>query len=145
MSENNTKQPIVEEISNEEIQKVLEKYDSDAKVRKLHNKSIVFVISFMGVMFSLLHIYATFNPIPTLMMRSIHLMFALGLVFLIYPTFKNQNRTKIPIYDWIFFALSLSSFIYLFVEYDNLMTSRGGIPNTMDIVMAFMVMAMDSN
>jgi len=138
MSENNTKEPIVEEISNEEIQKVLEKYDSDAKVRKFNNKSIVFVISFMGVMFSLLHIYATFNPIPTLIMRSIHLMFALGLVFLIYPTFKNQNRTKIPIYDWIFFALSLSSFIYLFVEYDNLMTMRGGIPNTMDIVMGIL-------
>ena len=138
MNENNTKQPIVEEISNEEIQKVLEKYDSDAKVRKFNNKSIVFLIGFMGVMFSLLHIYATFNPIPTLIMRSIHLMFALGLVFLIYPTFKNQNRSKIPIYDWIFFALSLSSFMYLFLEYDNLMTTRGGIPNTMDIVMGIL-------
>jgi TRAP transporter 4TM/12TM fusion protein len=138
VSEKISKQPIVDEISNEEIQKVLEKYDSDAKVRKVSNKSIVFIIGLMGVAFSLFHLYAIFNPLPTLIMRSVHLMFALGLVFLVYPTFKNQDRTKIPIYDWGFFGLSLSSFLYLLIEYDEIMTMRGGIPNTMDIVMAIL-------
>ena len=133
-----TKQSIAEEISNEEIQKVLEKYDSEAKVRKLNNRSIVFVIGFMGVLFSLFHIYATFEPLPTLIMRSVHLMFALGLVFLIYPTFNKQDRTKIPVYDWVFFGLSLTSFIYLLVEYEAIMTTRGGIPNNLDITMAIL-------
>lgn len=133
-----TKQSIAEEISNEEIQKVLEKYDSEAKVRKLNNRSIVFVIGFMGVLFSLFHIYATFEPLPTLIMRSVHLMFALGLVFLIYPTFNKQDRTKIPVYDWVFFGLSLTSFIYLLVEYEAIMTTRGGIPNNIDITMAIL-------
>ena len=138
MTVKETAKPIVEEISNEEIQKVLEKYDSDAKVRKLNNRSIVFIIGFMGVLFSLFHIYNTFNPLPTLIIRSVHLMFALGLVFLIYPTFNKQDRTKIPVYDWVFFGLSLSSFIYLLVQYDALMTTRGGIPNAMDIAMAIL-------
>ncbi|MGM9944658.1 MAG: TRAP transporter permease [Lysinibacillus sp.] len=133
-----TKQPIAEEISSEEIQKVLEKYDSDAKVRKLNNRSIVFIIGFMGVLFSLFHIYATFEPLPTLIMRSVHLMFALGLVFLIYPAFTKQDRTKIPVYDWVFFGLSLTSFIYLLVEYEAIMTTRGGIPNNLDITMAIL-------
>ena len=44
MSSLDTKQPIVDEISEEEIQKVLEKYDADAAVRKHKNKSIVFDI-----------------------------------------------------------------------------------------------------
>jgi TRAP transporter 4TM/12TM fusion protein len=138
MSEVNTKQPIVDEISEEEIQKVLEKYDADAAVRKHKSKSIVFMLAFMGIAFSLFHLWAIYNPLPTLIMRSVHLMFALGLVFLIYPTFKKQDRTKIPVYDWIFFALSLASFGYLFIEYDAIMTERGGIPNTMDIVMAIL-------
>ena len=133
-----TKQPIVDEISEEEIQKVLEKYDADSAVRKHKSKSIVFMLAVMGIAFSLFHLWAIYNPLPTLIMRSIHLMFALALVFLIYPTFKKQDRTKIPVYDWIFFALSLASFGYLFIEYDAIMTERGGIPNTMDIVMAIL-------
>lgn len=138
MSEKIKSQTLVDEISEEEIQRVLEKYDADAKVRKLNNRSIVFVIALMSVLFSLFHLYTTFNPLPTLIMRSIHLMFGLALVFLIYPTFNKQNRTKIPVYDWIFFGLSMASFIYLLVEYDAIMTTRGGIPNTMDITMAIL-------
>ena len=138
MSEVNTKQPIVDEISEEEIQKVLEKYDADSAVRKHSSKSIIFLLAIMGIAFSVFHLWAIYNPLPTLIMRSVHLMFALALVFLIYPTFKKQDRTKIPVYDWIFFALSLASFGYLYIEYDAIMTERGGIPNTMDIVMAIL-------
>ena len=138
MSKVSTKQPIVDEISEEEIQKVLEKYDADSAVRKHSSKSIIFLLAIMGIAFSVFHLWAIYNPLPTLIMRSVHLMFALALVFLIYPTFKKQDRTKIPVYDWIFFVLSLASFGYLFIEYDAIMTERGGIPNTMDIVMAIL-------
>lgn len=138
MSDVNNKQPMVEEISEEEIQKVLEKYDADAAVRKHKNKSIVFMLAVMGIAFSIFHLWAIYNPLPTLIMRSIHLMFALALVFLVYPTFKKQDRTKVPFYDWILFGLSLSSFVYLFVQYDAIMTERGGIPNNMDIAMAIL-------
>jgi len=138
LSKVSTKQPIVDEISEEEIQKVLEKYDADSAVRKHSSKSIIFLLAIMGIAFSVFHLWAIYNPLPTLIMRSVHLMFALALVFLIYPTFKKQDRTKIPVYDWIFFALSLASFGYLFIEYDAIMTERGGIPNTMDIVMAIL-------
>ncbi len=131
-----TKRVLVDEISEESVQKVLEKYDTDSNVRKFRNKSLVIFIAILGILFSLFHVYVTFNPIPTLLLRSVHLLFALAIVFLLYPTYKKQDRTKIPFYDWILFGLCILSCGYLFVEYQAIMTERGGIPNTVDIIVA---------
>lgn len=132
------KNPVMleENISNEKIQEVLEKYDTDSKVRKYSSKKLTIILSIFGILFSLFHLYAIFNPLPTLLMRSVHLLFAMGFVFLIYPTYGKQRRDKIPFYDWILFGLSIISCFYLFMEYQEIMTSRGGIPNTADIVIA---------
>ncbi|CAM5223728.1 TRAP transporter 4TM/12TM fusion protein OS=Ureibacillus acetophenoni OX=614649 GN=SAMN05877842_10363 PE=4 SV=1 [Ureibacillus acetophenoni] len=136
INEVDSKKILVEEISEENVQKVLEKYDTDSNVRKLKNKSVVFLIAALGILFSLFHVYITFNPIPTLLLRSVHLLFALAIVFLLYPTYKKQDRTKVPFYDWILFGLCILSCGYLFVEYQAIMTERGGIPNTVDIIVA---------
>nr|WP_106779077.1 TRAP transporter permease [Lysinibacillus timonensis] len=136
INETETKKVLVEEISEENVQKVLEKYDTDSNVRKVNNKLIVLMIAVFGILFSFFHIYTTYNPIPTLLQRAVHLLIALALVFLIYPTYKKQDRSKIPFYDWILFGLCLLSCGYLFVEYQAIMTERGGIPNTVDIIVA---------
>lgn len=120
------------------VQEVLEKYDSDSQVRKPKNKSLVWIISILAILFSAFHLYTTFHPLPTLQQRAVHLLFGMALVYLIYPTFKKQDRSKIPFYDWILFALSIVSCGYLFVEYNDIMTTRGGIANTTDIVMAIL-------
>lgn len=125
-----------EHLQEDDLQKVLEKYDADATVRKSRNKIIMIFISLIAIFYALFHLYNTFNPIPTLLQRAVHMTVGMSLIFLLYPTFKKQRRDKIPFYDWILFLVSLSSCLYLFVEYQDLMTSRGGIPNTMDILMA---------
>lgn len=117
-------------------QEILEKYDVDAKVRKLKNRKLVFLIAAIAIAYSLFHLYVTFNPLPALQARSIHVAVGMALIFLVYPTFKKQDRTKIPFYDWILFALSLSTAGYIIYEYNDIVTTRGGIPNNMDIVMA---------
>lgn len=104
-----------EKISEEQIQKVLEKYDADSKIRSIDHKGINWFLFVFAILFALYHFYATFNPLPTLLHRAIHLLFALGFVFLLYPTFKNQERRKIPVYDWILFGLAILSCVYLFV------------------------------
>ncbi|MEK4254280.1 TRAP transporter permease [Ureibacillus sp. FSL K6-2830] len=131
------KEPVLSEnISDEKIQEVLEKYDADSKVRKYNSKKLIIFVSILGILYSLFHLYTTFNPLPTLLMRSIHLLFAMGLVFLLYPTYGKQGRDKIPVYDWLLFGLCLVSCGYLFMEYEEIMTARGGIPNTFDIAVA---------
>ncbi|WP_135449598.1 TRAP transporter large permease subunit, partial [Planococcus citreus] len=117
-------------------QEVLEKYDVDAKVRKLRSRNIVFAIAAIAIAYSLYHLWVTFNPLPALQARSIHVAVGMGLVFLVYPAFKKQDKTRIPFYDWILFLFSLATAGYLIYEYDAIMTTRGGIPNTLDIIMA---------
>ncbi|BDH61773.1 C4-dicarboxylate ABC transporter [Lysinibacillus sp. PLM2] len=142
VNESETKKVLVEEISEESVQKVLEKYDTDSNVRKVNNKIIVLLIATLGIIFSLFHVYTTYNPIPTLLQRAVHLLIALAIVFLLYPTYKKQDRSKIPFYDWILFGLCILSCGYLFMEYQALMTERGGIPNTVDIIVAIVTVAL---
>ncbi|RKJ47455.1 C4-dicarboxylate ABC transporter permease, partial [Butyricicoccus sp. 1XD8-22] len=142
INESETKKALVEEISEENVQKVLEKYDTDSNVRKVNNKIIVLLIATLGIIFSLFHVYTTYNPIPTLLQRAVHLLIALAIVFLLYPTYKKQDRSKIPFYDWILFGLCILSCGYLFMEYQALMTERGGIPNTVDIIVAIVTVTL---
>lgn len=134
----NKKQSTTPEISEDQVQKVLEKFDVDANVRKVDNKAIKLFFSLLAVAYALFHLYVTFNPLPTLLQRNVHLMFGLALVFLLYPTYKKQSRTKVPFYDWILFGLSIVSCVYLFSVYDEIVTTRGGIANTTDIIMAIL-------
>lgn len=134
----NKKQSTTPEISEDQVQKVLEKFDVDANVRKVDNKAIALFFSLLAVAYALFHLYVTFNPLPTLLQRNVHLMFGLALVFLLYPTYKKQSRTKVPFYDWILFGLSIVSCVYLFSVYDEIVTTRGGIANTTDIIMAIL-------
>lgn len=127
---------IEEKISDEKVQAVLEKYDTDSKVRKPKIKGVIIGISIMAILYSIFHIYTIYYPLPTIQQRAVHLVFGMALVFLIYPTFGKQRRDRIPWYDWILFLASLTSMGYLFVEYNAIVTERGGIPNTMDIVMS---------
>lgn len=129
----------VDRIENEsKAQKVLEKYDADARIRSPRNRYIALFITIIAILYSLFHLYITFNPLPALKQRSVHLAVGMALIFLLYPAYKNQIKSKIPIYDWVLFLLSISSVAYLFIEYTNIVTIRGGIPNTVDIIMGIM-------
>ncbi|MFC4353986.1 TRAP transporter permease [Chryseomicrobium palamuruense] len=119
-------------------QEILEKFDKESVVRQFANKKIVWFVTLLAVAYSLFHLYITFNPMPQLLQRSIHVAIGVALVYLIYPVTKSQDRTKVPFYDWILFLLSLSTAAYLIVEYQAIVTTRGGIPNTMDVVMAIL-------
>jgi len=126
------------ELSDEKKQEIIEKYDSESKVRNVSNRKIIFMVSSLAVLYSLFHLYMTFNPMPTLQLRAIHVAGGLSLIFLLYPSTKKQNRTKVAWFDWILFILSLLSAVYLINEYNEIMTTRGGIPNSTDILMAIM-------
>lgn len=126
------------EISDSQVQKVLEKYDIESNTRNWSNKGLVWFFSILAIGYALFHLYITFNPLPTLLQRSFHLTFGMALVFLLYPTYKKQDRTKVPFYDWILFALSISSFVYLFNVYQDIVTTRGGVANNTDILVAIL-------
>lgn len=119
-------------------QKILEKFDRESVTRNPGNQAVRILIACTAAFYSLFHLYITFYPMPTLLTRAIHVGVGAALIFLLYPPAKSSSRSKIIWFDWLWVAAALASMFYLIVQYQNIMTIRGGIPNTTDIVMAIL-------
>src|SRR5690625_3353438 len=119
--------------------KVLEKYSEEAQMRYFDSKkTVAFIIFIISITYSIYHLWIQFNPLPTLKQRSIHVAIGLALIFLMFPSFKSQERTKIPLVDWIFFGLSIITSLYILVEYNEIVNIRSGIPNNTDIIIGIL-------
>lgn len=120
-----------------DTQAVLEKFDRDSTTRKYRSKTIYYIMMIIAISYSLFHIYLVFNPMPTLQSRSIHVAIGLVLIFLLYPMYKQQDRGKVPIYDWVLSLAGIATAAYIYIEYTEIMTARIS-PNTMDIIMGIL-------
>ena len=125
-----------------DTQEVLEKYDRDATTRQFNSKTIFWIVTIIAVLYSVFHLYMVFNPMPALQQRSIHVAVGLALIYMLYPMFKSQDRTKLPLFDWILAGLSLFTAGYILAEYQAIVTERGGIPNNMDIAVAILAVVL---
>ncbi|WP_442874241.1 TRAP transporter permease [Cytobacillus sp. NCCP-133] len=107
-------------LSLEEQQKLLEKYDPEAGTRKLGG--IMGWIVFFGLLsFSLFHLYTgIFGMLTAQLQRSIHLGFALALIFLLFPARKKDRgrKHKVAWYDIILAILGIAvgSYWPLFID-----------------------------
>lgn len=113
---------------------ILEKFDRESITRNLKNRHVGWFIAALAIAYAVFHLYITFNPMPALLQRAIHVGVGFGLIFLIYPASKKASRLKVAWYDWVWFLLSLSGVGYLLIEYQDIVTVRGGIPNQLDII-----------
>ncbi len=64
--------------------------------------------------------------------RVIHLAFAMALACLSYPLFKASPKDRVPAYDWLLAAASVSCCLYLIVFKDDI-AMRAGLPTSSDI------------
>ena len=69
------------------------------------------------------------------MARSIHLAFAVFLVFLCYPLWKGAAKNRVPAYDWLLAGLAAFCALYTFLFHAQL-SLRPGSPTTQDIVVS---------
>ncbi len=122
-------------------QTILEKFDRESVTRAPQNKIVALFIAALALFYSVFHLYTTYYPMPQLLYRATHVSVGLALIFLIYPTYQSQNRAKVPWYDWILMLLAFASLGYLVMEYDAIMNTRGGIPNTLDVVFGIITVA----
>ncbi|MCM3714215.1 TRAP transporter permease [Alkalihalobacillus oceani] len=115
-------------------QELLEKYDSESRVRTHSSKIATLLVSILAISLSLYHMYTSYFGTPvTLQHRSLHVAAILTLVFLLYPPFKKASRTKLPFYDIIFALCAISTSVYIFVDYLGIV-NRGGLPNGLDLL-----------
>lgn len=116
-------------LSDAKQQELLEKYDPEAGTRKL--TGVAGWIVFTGLLlFSLFHLYTgVFGMLTAQLQRSIHLGFALALIFLLFPA-RKKNRGKEIKVAWYDIFLSIISIVvgaYWPVMIDDLVLRAGNV------------------
>jgi TRAP transporter 4TM/12TM fusion protein len=113
-------------LSQEQQQELLEKFDPEAATRKL--KGIMGWIVFIGLLaFSIFQLYtAIFGVYTAQIQRSIHLGFALALIFLLFPMRKkNLRNVKVAWYDIVLAILGIAVGAYWPLMIDELVNRVG--------------------
>ncbi|HYC04745.1 MAG TPA: TRAP transporter permease [Azospirillaceae bacterium] len=88
----------------------------------------------VGVAFAVFQLWtATFNPLSSLVVRSIHVGFLLLLAFLLLSAREGMKRSRVPWYDWALGALAFAIGLYHLVFEKDLLL-RSGDPTATDLV-----------
>ncbi len=120
-------------MTEEEIQDILSKYDKEQRFRRYKGFLAIFT-RYGAIAFSIFQLYtAIYGTLASQLQRSIHLSFALGLIFLLYPAHGKADRTKLTWYDAILSFLGVGIGLYWLFEYKDLIY-RAGMYNTLDII-----------
>ena len=121
-----------EELITEERLKKAAAYveEEEGPSRRLAGKMGIF-ITVVAVVMSLVHLYAAVGVIMTQILRGIHVMFALFLIFLVFPSLK-RFRNRILWYDYLLSALSIAVIVYIFQDFEEFIY-RAVTPNSWDL------------
>ncbi|MFC4023454.1 TRAP transporter permease [Oceanobacillus longus] len=122
------------ELTAEEQQELLEKYDTESSTRDVGG-IIGKVIFLTLIAFSLFQIYTgIFGQYTAYIQRTVHLGFALSLIFLLYPARRKTKKNSIPWYDYVLVVLSIIVSAYWPLFYDTLVQQIGGIEGAQVII-----------
>ncbi|WP_281486762.1 TRAP transporter permease [Lysinibacillus sphaericus] len=130
-----------EQISAEEQQAILEKYDIESNVRAV--TGIMRHVIFYGLLaFSLFQLYtAIFGQFPAQIQRTIHLGFGLTLIFLLFPARKKAPKYKIAWFDYLLALLSVGVGSYWSLNYTELVNRNGSITQ-MDFIVGLIAVVL---
>jgi len=123
-----------QELSQEQQEELLQKYDTESNTRNL--AGIAAKIVFITLLaFSLFQLYTgAFGQYTAYIQRTVHLGFALTLIFLLYPARKKGNKKKVAWYDILLAVAAIVVCGYWPVFYETLVQKIGGIDNTQMII-----------
>lgn len=121
-------------LSQEEMQKIISEYDREAAFRQFTGLMRWFITLF-AIGFTVYQLYVSIvdAPPPEQILRSVHLAFGLGLIYLLFPAIRKGNRTKVPIWDWILAILGIGVGLYWLFEFDGLVNRIGDL-NSFDLI-----------
>jgi len=97
-------------------------------------------ITIIAVIMTLVHLYAAVWIVPTQILRWIHVMFVLFLIFLVYPAVR-ERKTKPQWYDYFISFLTLGIFIYSFIDFEELIY-RAVVPTFWDKICGMVLMGL---
>lgn len=128
----------------EDLKKIEEKYDPQLSFRTIGPK-LSFIVTAILVSMSLYHFWASgFGLVREVLHRGIHISYVIGLVFIVFSWKKNtEDRINnslfsfqnVSILDYIFAILTVVSALYLPLLPSEILASRVGNPELIDVVM----------
>ena len=125
-------QNLSEKGKNDEILRKYSKEDNERRLNKVVG-SIVNVIA--GIMAAFLIYTAAFGAFPQMQQRSLYLLFAMVILFLVYPAFAKKDVEKgTPWYDFLFALLALIACGYVVVMHENILVALG-VSNTTEQIL----------
>jgi len=117
-----------------DVQDIMKKFDIESDHREFTG-FFGKVIAAIAVCFSLFHVYtAMFGVFDAMIQRSIHVAFALCLIFLLFPTSKKWSRTKMNPVDAILAVLGTGASLYITIQWTKVLSQRAGSPTQVDII-----------
>jgi TRAP transporter 4TM/12TM fusion protein len=125
---------IVEEVPlTEEQKKRLEEFiEEEEGALNRYKGPLAVLMTLLAVIMSLFHLYAAVEIVPAFILRPVHVAFALGLVFLLFPAHK-RFRHRLMWWDVILACISVGIIGYILYWGDEL-GDRATVPTTTDIV-----------
>lgn len=122
-----------ETLSEEEQQKILEKYDPESATRKVRGP-LGWIIFFGLLAFSIFQLYASITQsIPRQILLSVHLGFTLSLIYLLFPVSRRiKKKNKVAWYDIILsiIAVGIGAYWPIMIETIN----RVGTLTPLDLI-----------
>jgi TRAP transporter 4TM/12TM fusion protein len=124
------------ETRDQKAKAILEKEDEKASQRQMSGR-VGQIITILAISMSLFHLYTAGYMVYTAMVqRSIHLCFALALIFLLYPGGRRSSRDRVPLTDWALLLVSVISCLYITINWEDLSEAvRIADPNTVDMAL----------
>lgn len=118
-------------LTEEEQEELLRKYDAESNTRSLTG-IIAWVVFILLISFSLFQVFTGFKgSFTAYIQRTVHLGFALTLIFLLFPAKRDtlKWRRSIPWYDYLLALLSTGVTSYWPIFYESLVQNVGRIDN----------------
>lgn len=130
-----------EELSLDEQQEILEKYDLESNTRTLDGV-LKYIIYFGLMAFSLFQLYtAIYGQFPAQIQRTVHLGFGLVFIFLLFPARRKFSKSIIPWYDFILTVGALLIGSYWTINYTRLVQSLGSL-ESMDFLIGLLAVVL---
>lgn len=119
------------------VDDLLSQYDKDTSRLRKPVGILATVITVIAILMSIFHLYtAARGTLLAMRQRSLHMIFAFVLVFLLYPATEKSDKKKANILDWIFVILTVVVWGYVFFNVETI-TLKGGKLSQMDMIFGF--------
>ncbi|HHV78658.1 MAG TPA: TRAP transporter permease [Firmicutes bacterium] len=114
----------------ENLREILEKYDPESRHRHLTGLWAQ-LIRLIAIAFSCFQLYtAIFGTLDDKLQRPTHLMFALALIFLLYPFRRQWDRQRMHWADLSLASIAVATGVYCLVNYEELVARTGAYTPT---------------